>query len=76
MDDDVSGVDQYPVTSGKAFDFPCSVACSFQVAEKVIADGHDMAGRTTGSNHHVIAQCRFSGNVYGDNVFCLGFLKT
>lgn len=76
MDDDVSGIDQYPVTSSKAFDFPGSVACSFQVAEKVIADGHDMAGGTTGSNHHVIAQSRFSGNVYGDNVFCLGFLKT
>ncbi len=75
VNDDVSGVDQDPVTIAKTFNFGRSEPSSFQIAQKVIADGRDMTVRTTGRYNHVVAQCRFSRNVDGDNVFRLGFLE-
>ena len=54
---------------------PIETICKGKVTKEMIANGGDMTVRAAGLNDHVVAQCRFSGNVDGDNVFRFGFLE-
>ena len=45
MDDDVTGVDQHPVTIGQAFNPGRSKALFLQIAQQMVCDGTDMTMR-------------------------------
>ena len=75
MHDDVSRVDQNPIAGLQTFDAGRTQAFVLQVGNEVFADRRDMTVRASGYDHHVVAQRRFSGNVDGDDVFCLRVLE-
>ena len=73
--DDVSGVDQHPVTGLEALYARCAKTFILEIGNEMFADRHDMTGRATGHDHHVVAQRGFPSDVDRDDIFCFRVLK-
>ena len=72
MDDDVTGINEHPITGRQTLDPRIAEAGILELADEAVADRCDMTARPARGHDHVVAQRRFACNVDGYDVFCLG----
>jgi hypothetical protein len=75
MDDDIAGVDQYPVALRQTFDARASKACVLQLLDEVIGDGSYVPLRAPRSDYHLIADRGLSLQVYDRDFLSLGGIE-
>ncbi len=71
VDDDVAGVDQYPVAMGHAFDPRVRHTGLGEVFQHAIGDRADMPVRPARGHYHAVRDRRFAGEIDGDGVLGL-----
>jgi hypothetical protein len=72
MDDDIASINEHPVSVRQTLNPRIAETGVLEFADQSIADGCDMAARPAGGNNHMVAQRRFTRDVDGYDIFCLG----
>lgn len=73
VNDNVTGIQQYPVTMRHAFDLNLTQTHFLEQAKKVVGQRANMAVRTTGSHNHGIRHRALTAQIDQDQV--LGFVE-
>src|SRR5271165_374609 len=75
MDDDVAGVDQYPIAMPHALDLGIRYARLGEVFEHAICDRAHMALRPAGGHDHAVSDRGLDGKIDGDSVLGLHVIQ-
>ena len=75
MDDDVAGINQYPVAMPHALDPGARHAQPGKVLEHAISDRAYMALRPAGGHNHAVGDCGLDGEIDGDGVLGLHVIQ-
>lgn len=71
VDDDVTSIQQHPVTVRHTFDLHLAQAHFLEQAQKVVSQGTDVTVRTARSHDHGVGHRAFAAQVDQDKVLCL-----
>lgn len=75
MHDDVTGVDQHPVTRTFAFHPDIAQIGSLYFFFEMLSHRTDLPRRAAARDNHVVGEGCFSCEIYDDNIFCLVVVK-
>lgn len=75
MDNDIAGIDQYPVAAGPPFDLSAAQSNIPKHSKKMIGHRADLTSRSSGRDHHIIRNAGFSGEIDNDDIRCLIFFE-
>lgn len=73
--DDIACINQHPLAGAHAFDLRRAEAAVFQRLHNPFGDRTDMPIRSSGRDHHVIGERRFSGKIDGQDILGLGVVQ-